>query len=148
LDFKPHLLMPRYLFEPAAEASKAMTLEVVKKLAGEFKTSLTATSIRYVDLGPHPTMIVCHSQLKRRWFHSGPLLPADLYPLAELHHESAAFEILFGSQRTIAPKTISADKWFSRRGAIRYELVEHSMRTNENEVQTLLWIKDDSFLHS
>jgi len=140
------LLMPRYLFEAAAKRLQPMDMEAVRSLADAFDTSLTATAIRYVGFGPVPAMLVCHGVKGRKWFARGPDVPRALFPRQELDHESFAFDALFAGKSEPRPRLIGADAWFDRRGSSRFELYEHSTRTTDDEILTLLHWKDESML--
>src|SRR5690606_6030659 len=57
-SYASDLLMPDFMFRPRAE-KRPMTFDTASDLADTFKTSLTATSIRFVDYGSYPAMLIC-----------------------------------------------------------------------------------------
>lgn len=61
------LLLPEFMFVPRAK-NREMTFETVRELATQFQTSLTATTIRLVELGSYPAMVVCSERARRIWF--------------------------------------------------------------------------------
>ena len=63
--FAADLLMPKYLFAPAARSYPKLNFKTVHDLASVFRTSVPATAIRLVDLGHCP----CPAGLP---FHLGP----------------------------------------------------------------------------
>ena len=66
---------------------------------------------------------------------------------AEILAASFAFDVLFdGKPDCPSPRKVGADAWFDRRGADRYELREQTIRTDDDEVLTLLLIEDDQML--
>ena len=69
------LLMPRYLFAPRAAAIDRVSFGSIGQLAEAFKTSLTATAIRLVDLDQFPGFVVCHTLRGRKWFARAPRVP-------------------------------------------------------------------------
>lgn len=140
------LLLPEYLFRPLAQQFTRVTIEAIGKLAEAFTTSLTATALRMVQLGPVPAMLICHTATRRKWFRPGPDVPSRWFPRDDLDAESGAFEVLHGQKESSRQILIGADAWFDRYEAARYELYEQSVRVTENEVLTLLVFKDAKML--
>ncbi len=74
-------------------------------------------------------------------------MPERWFPRDDLDHESFAFDRLSGQgQEQAHPRLIGADAWFDRNEAQRYELREHSVRTADDEILTLLILTDDAML--
>jgi hypothetical protein len=143
--FGAELLMPAYLFRSLADR-KPMTLKSASELADVFKTSLTASARRLIDLGSFPAMLVCHGKLGRVWFTRGRDVPDFLYPRRDLHQDTEAFSILYGSSRPPSrPTPVTADLWIDHRAGGRYSLIEHSARTWEY-VLSMLWWKDERMI--
>jgi len=63
--------MPEFMFRLRAE-KRPMIFDTASDLADTFDTSLTATSIRLVDYGAYPAMLVCSDRRGVRWFCRGP----------------------------------------------------------------------------
>ena len=143
-NYAADLLMPRYLFESEANKFSNMTLDSAKTLAKSFKTSLTATAIRFVDMGPAPAMVICHGTEGRKWFHRGRDVPENFFPCRELDHDSFAFEVLFGNKQDSGIHKIPADAWIDRWNADRFEVVEQTVKTARNDVLTMIWWQDES----
>ncbi len=142
--YAANLLMPTYLFYPLAK-NYNMTFDATRELASTFQTSLTATSIRLVQSGILPAMLVCFSHNKREWFVSGPDVPDYFFPHRELDSYSEAFKILYGkNERTCKPTEVSADTWIDRRNAEEYLLYEQSVKISKKKVLSMLWWKDES----
>lgn len=144
-QFAAELLMPRFIFKPAAE-NREMTLRTVGELAELFQTSMTATALRLVQLGSFPAMAICYGREGRRWFARGFDVPDAIWPHKELSHDTAAFELLFGNSRQARPLPSQANKWFSHRNAYRCSVVEDSIKVAEDCVLTLVWWKDKTQL--
>ena len=67
--FAAALLMPAYLFEPAAAlVSKKEPWTQVAELSSIFKTSILATALRLISLGIWPGWLLSHGKHGRRWF--------------------------------------------------------------------------------
>ena len=124
--FAADLLMPRYLFAPAARGYPKLNFKTVADIAGVFRTSLTATAIRLVDVGHSPALLVCHSSLRRKWFTRGPDVPSRWFPRDNLDSDSFAFGVLRGGQPDDSmPRRIGAEAWFDR-----WEAQIRSVRTD------------------
>lgn len=145
-EYAANLLLPTFLFKPLAQAIKRPTFDGVKQLADQFKTSVTATAIRLVDMNVWPLILVCHSEKGRAWFKRSKDVPERWFPKKELDSDSIAFDRLFEKKERIRAQKISADAWFDGREAERYEIVEDAIRITNEQVLILLWVEDDDML--
>ncbi len=144
-DFAGDLLMPRYLFEPRAKAG-AINVDAADHLAVEFNCSLTATSIRLVQLGGRPAMVTCYDRSRRRWFRRSPGVPEAFWPVRDLQKDSEAFDLLKVRARPgtrSRPSLTPADLWIDRRDAGDYGIIEQSIVVEDGVVLTILWWKDE-----
>jgi len=141
------LMLPHYLFDPAAKQYNRMTFYTVRELADLFDTSLTATAIRLAESRVNPVVLVCHGPGGRKWFTRSPDVPTRWFPRDELDPDSFAFDLMCGngSEQSHA-RLVGADAWFDRLEAERYELREHSVRVGHDEILTLLQIDDEDML--
>lgn len=146
-SYAADLLLPRYLFVPRANALGKATFEALDKLKDDFLTSITATAIRLVEYGPEPAMLVCHGQLGRKWFNRPRHIPERWFPRKDLDADSYAFEVLHGDLPRSRRALMSADAWFDRRGADRFELYEQTLKISEEEILTLLTFKDEEMMN-
>ena len=140
------LLMPAFLFEPAASRHRRPSFEAIDELAQTFSMSRMATALRFVDLGGCPCMLICHDQGGRRWFRSSPDWPSRWFPREDWDSGSSAMDVLHGSKERSKPETIGADAWFDRREAERYTMREQTMKSFGEQVLTLLTITDGDML--
>lgn len=141
------LLMPAFLFEPAAARHPRPSFEIIEELAQEFSTSRMATAMRFVDLGGCPCMLICHDQHRRRWFRSSPDWPSRWFPRNDWDSGSSAMDVLHGSRERSRSETIGADAWFDRQEAERFTIWEQSIRSFGDQVLTLLTITDERMLN-
>jgi len=146
-SYAADLLMPRYLFDPAARAHPKLNFKTANALAEAFDTSLTATAIRLVEGGHTPALLVCHSSARRKWFTRGPDVPERWFPKDTLDADSFAFGVLYGGNADdVMPRKIGADAWFDRWEAADCEVHEQTVRTGDDEVLTLLLVSDPRML--
>jgi hypothetical protein len=141
--YAANLLLPPYLLRPYLAKQKRLTFKAISDIANVFDSSLTATAIQIVESRMIPAILVCHGTNGRRWFCRSGDVATIWFPQDQLDSESFAFDVLFGNKPDdLFPRKIGADAWFDRRGADKYELHEQSMRTNNDEVLTLLLIEE------
>lgn len=141
------LLLPRYLFRPIARQFPKPTLGNIKTISDEFEVSLTAAAIRYVDEDYASALLVCHSTKGIKWFVRAPSVPARWFPRDDLDAASFAFGILHGNNLADPmPRKIGADAWFSRQEAANFDVFEQSVRSGNDEVLTLLHIRNEEML--
>ena len=141
------LLLPQYLFAPVSRQYAEASFRTVRELGKLFDASLTATAIRLVESRHSPALLVCHGLEGRKWFARSTDVPERWFPRGDLDSESFAFDLLFGQgQEEAHPRLMGADAWFDRDEAQRYELREHSVRTADDEILTLLMLTEDRML--
>lgn len=135
------LLMPQFMFQPRAK-ERPITFETASALADTFQTSLTATSIRLVDYGSYPAMLICSDSQRVRWFCRGADVPGTLWPQGP-GRTTFADELLKGTSRGRRTSGhVYADQWFS--SVPTHSVHEDSCRISSELVLTLLWWDDES----
>jgi hypothetical protein len=141
------LILPRYLFRPAARQYPKLNFKTIVALGDVFSTSLTATAIRLVEGEHTPALLICHGNQGRKWFTRGPAVPTRWFPRDDLDADSFAFGVLFGGQPDDPmPRKIGADAWFDRSEAANYEVQEQTRRVGDDEIVTLVLISDEEML--
>jgi Zn-dependent peptidase ImmA (M78 family) len=65
--FASNLLMPKDRFRMVSSRTRIFSLDVIRGLSDYFDTSLTATILRFVDVGTHEIMVVFSQENKVRW---------------------------------------------------------------------------------
>lgn len=147
--YAANLLMPRYLFQPVLRSSRQIDFEVVRKLADIFGVSTTAAAIRCIEAGDIPAIIICHNHQGRCWFSRSRLIPDRWFPRKDLQAESSAMDVLFDTKKSMVTsrmKHVSAEAWFDRYEAQRYEVLEQTFRVGPSEILTLLVFDDEEML--
>lgn len=144
--FAADLLMPRFLFDPLAEAMQP-SFTSIDKLANEFRVSRTAAAIRYVQKSQKALLLFQYAQTGHRWFVKSDRVPSDLWSHNELHSDTKAFSILFGN--TPSEKVMlrdSASNWFTGWEAKRFDLRCQTVKTYDGSVLVLLHLNDPKML--
>jgi hypothetical protein len=139
------LLMPKFMFEPRAK-NKDISFKSVRQLAHDFKTSLTSTAIRLIELGSFPAAVVCNEPGKRRWFIQSSDIPSLLRIRDMPGAYTSAYDLLHGRSDNEGPVDVQADGWIDYRNSRRYTIREDSITIDNNLVLSLLWWKDESQL--
>jgi Zn-dependent peptidase ImmA (M78 family) len=140
-NFASELLMPSVLFRPLCEnADPSLTL--VSNLAEQFRTSLTATAIRFVNESRHRCIVVCSDNEHVKWWkrrEDGTRLWLEKEQV--IHRHSMAWECFKGLDVPDKVASVPAEAWF---GHMPFELnaavFEQSIRIGRHGVLTLLWI--------
>jgi len=137
--FASELLMPTALFRPLAQDVEPR-LDTVKSLACLFKTSLTATGIKFVDTNKHECIFVMSTGGKVIWSkqqrnRTGLRIDKGM----ALHAESLAFNVKDTLGRSgpevVAPEVWITQNWYER----QIEVTEESWSLDGyNSVLTLL----------
>ncbi|MDB5620418.1 ImmA/IrrE family metallo-endopeptidase [Tardiphaga sp.] len=143
------LLMPRYIFEPMARQIEKFDFASIRGLADAFKSSLTATSIRLIELDRLRGFVICHTSRGRKWFARSPSVSRDWFPREDLDPKSSAFGIQFGGRPDNAtPRKIEAGAWLGRHDAARFDVREQTIRISRDETLSLVMVDDKRMLVS
>ncbi|WP_432741483.1 ImmA/IrrE family metallo-endopeptidase [Methylobacter sp. G7] len=139
--FASQLILPDYLFKPMA-LGRPPNLDTASCLAEKFQASLTATTIKLAKVSPIITIAVCHSQTQREWFvRSNAALTSDLWPIKQIHHDTNAFELLFGdSSNKSTPKNEPANKWLTGLSIFNSTVKVQSTKLPDGTVLSLLFV--------
>jgi len=122
--FAAALLMPRFLFLPAAAALKGKPpWAMAESLADGFQTSLLATALRMIALDIWPGWLVCHTRNGRPFAFKAPLAEDLGRPPISVDHRSGAFDIVHAAAAGVCSRQLPGDAWFA--GAQRRIAIEH-----------------------
>lgn len=137
--FAGELILPKKLIEKKCDVKK-VNFGPVKKIAEEFKASLTATSIRFVRFCPEKCAVVFSQNGKIKWCYKSE----DWWPFIhigqKLDPRTLAFDFFNGTELPDESVGVEADSWVEE--SRLDEIIEHSIGSRElNFVLSLLWIK-------
>lgn len=137
-DFASQLVLPDFLVTPWL-ASRAVNLDLAQVMATEFRASLTASAIKLVRRTRTPTLLACHDQLRLRWFQRNVSFPIDFHVRRELHQDTAAFDMAFGTATGLSrPRRESADRWLSGSGVYRQMVSSQSLKIPDGTVLSII----------
>jgi Zn-dependent peptidase ImmA (M78 family) len=148
--FAAELLMPNDIFSLSMKGQPP-SFSVIKALREEFLTSLTATSIRFVELSNHPCALIASHQGRVSWFCLNRDFPHRLIaPGSKLDPVSCAGEYFSKGTATTGPEMVPGDAWLEdRQAGQRCALYEDLMALASYQMAlSLLWIQQDRNLSS
>jgi Zn-dependent peptidase ImmA (M78 family) len=140
--FAGELLLPRSLIEKQCDV-REVNFEPVRAIAEAFRTSLTATAIRFVRFCPELCAIVFSTKSKVKWVCKSE----DFWPYIQrgkaLDKRTFAYDFFQGEELPDNPQDVEAEAWLdSERLSGAQEVVEHSVALPRlRSVLTLLWIR-------
>lgn len=139
--FASHLLLPRALFAPHCE-HVAPGLDVIIDLATTFRTTVTSTSIRFVEECREACAVVLSENGKVRWWHARDNLDFWIEPGKPVDRRTEAWECHNGGTVSRRMEFVRPGYWLDElpRGG-RVQVFEQSMQLGTYPtVLTLLWI--------
>jgi Zn-dependent peptidase ImmA (M78 family) len=144
-EYSARLLLPKFMFKPLTKGQD-VNYFTVDHLAKRFRTSLTATAIRLVELGELPSMLVCCNSKRRLWFTRHPDLPKEIWPNDIPGDDSIAARILRGLEPKKEPVEKHAECWVNHPKADNYVVKEHSRKIAKDLVLSLIWWENEDQL--
>lgn len=141
-EFAVELLLPfRYVREPLRLDDPS--LKTIGRVASQFETSLTATTLRFVSLTDLPCVAVWSEARRARWYRRSDAFPFYLSKEILPCDGSFAFRLFEGSGAPDDFAEVPPEAWLDRRDADRVvRVLEHSIRLpNYDAVLTLLWFQ-------
>ncbi len=148
--FAAELLMPAEMFRQRC-SSKEPSLKEITELAGDFQTSLSATAIRYVEIGKHACAIVASKDGKIFWMSVNKSFTHRILPRGtKLHQYSCANDFFnTGNVPTVA-ESVSGVAWLENLEVAKNCFVYEEVipLTSYNMVLSLIWVQQDYNKHS
>jgi hypothetical protein len=138
-EFAIELLLPtRYVLEPLRLNDPS--LKTIGRVASQFETSLTATTLRFVSLTDLPCVAVWSEAKRTRWYRRSNAFPFYLSKEILPCDGSFAYKLFEGNSAPDDFAEIPAETWLDRRDADRVvRVLEHSIGLpNYDAVLTLL----------
>jgi Zn-dependent peptidase ImmA (M78 family) len=143
-EFAAELLMPEEIFK-VNRKQMPFGFTAIKTLSTDFKTSLTATGIRYVQLSDEICALVYAEDRLIRWFFPSPdfhhFIPVKYY----LSEDTFAFNFFNKMKLPNEFSSVRADAWFSGNDINpKAQIKEHTIPfPNYNATLTLLWVEEE-----
>jgi len=146
--FASEFLMPSLLWSKHVDVAKP-DLDIVKKLAADYRVSLQAAAIRFVQLCPERCALVYSANSRIQWFALCPGFGHWIDRNSPLDPYSLAYDYFRDGRTPGRRETVSASAWLG--GDRTYtdddELVEDCIVVpSQHATLSLLWIRHDSSL--
>lgn len=142
-DFAAALLMPESIFVKYRKVEPP-NIDTVIQLAREFKTTLTSTALRYVQLSIEPCAVVISRDGIIGWYQKSEDFRFHVRVGEQLSHFSHASGFFKGIAPPAKPERVPADGWLAGNISEEAEIFENSFPLgNYNVVLSLLWVNED-----
>jgi len=141
-EFAASLLMPQEIIIRFIKIGQP-TLDMISELAIEFRTTLTATALRYVGLSKEPCALVVSKNGFIKWYRKSDSFNFHVKVGDKLSFDSYAFDYFDGVNLPEKPDTVPAHAWLAGEFDEEAELFEQSISLGSyGVVLSLLWICD------
>ena len=138
--FAAELLMPEQLTRRRCEVSP-VSLEPARAIAADFRTSLSASAIRFVELTSERCAAVYSERGAVTWAVNSPTFSATIPRGARLDRATVAHDYFRKGMIDDSAQPVPADAWLDHPSDV--EIVEHSAALPEvKAVITLLWVPE------
>lgn len=148
-SYAAHLLMPRYLFDPAIRSgAKIPTFKHIGEVAQAFEVSVAAAIIRMAEVDSLPVIVACYDTQGFRWCAFAPHVPRRWRLVQTLNDDTFAYDIINGVTSKQCSGKQEATAWFSNDAADSYEVHENAMPGRPGEVLVMLYLSDTDMFES
>lgn len=143
-NFASELLMPTNLFKLKTGGQK-ISLELISELSNFFGTSLTATLLKYTELGDFSTSIIYAENGLIKWKKESTDFPLKFISIgSKIREGSSAYDFFKYGELENDSVPVDAIDWFPEDFNIEdnldLELWEHNFRVGTNGLLTFLWV--------
>lgn len=142
-EFAAELLMPSRQFVDKVKGEK-LSFPLIQDVADYFETSVTATFLRYKDLGDYPLMIIYSEKGIVKWKFPTRDFPFQYLPIgSKIPPYSVTGDLLYHHQKEDTPELVDAIEWFPEDFEIKYkrdwQLYEQCFEISSDSILTCLW---------
>ena len=142
-EFAASLLMPQEIFIRFMKQGQP-TLDIISELAKEFRTTLTATALRYVRFSKEPCALVVSRDGFIKWYKKSDSFNFHAKVGEKLSFDTFAFGFFDGLNLPKVPDSVPARAWLAGNINEESNLFEQSFSLGSyGVVLSLLWIYDD-----
>lgn len=148
-SYAAHLLMPRYLFDPAIRSgAKIPTFKHIGEVAQAFEVSIAAAIIRMAEVDSLPVIVACYDTQGFRWCAFAPHVPRWWRLVQTLNEDTFAYDIISGITSKQCSGKQEAAAWFCNDQADSYEVHENATPARPGEVLVMLYLNDPDMFES
>jgi Zn-dependent peptidase ImmA (M78 family) len=141
-EFAVELLLPARLVREPLRLNDP-SLHTISEVAGQFETSLTATTLRFIGLTDLPCVAIWSAERTAKWYRRSEGFPLYLSKEALPCDGSFAYRLFQGGSAPNDFAEVSPESWLDRRDTDKVvRVLEHSVRLPYYDaVLTLLWFQ-------
>lgn len=142
-DFAKELLMPKAAFQPLSKGK--FGIELIQKLSSQFQTSLTATLLRYKDIGDYPIAIIYVEKGNVRWTQFTHDFVLQWMPIgSKVRPGTMAYDIVFNKLKPEEEAVkVDAVDWFPEDLKIEryknWQFYEYCINVSRDGLLVCLW---------
>jgi len=142
--FTAELLMPEDLFEPCIRGEEP-SFQLISNLAKQFKTTITATAIRFVSLTEESCALIASENSMRKWFFASKEFEFWLKEDESIHKYTCAAEIHAGKTMASRDNQVLAGAWLQDYDESSKECITEDsiLLGNYGLVLSLLWVEEE-----
>ena len=141
--FAASLLMPYDIFIQYIKTGQP-TFDMISEVSKEFRTTLTATSLQYIDLSKEPCALVVSKDSIIKWYRKSKSFNFHVKVGEKLSFDTFAFDFFDGIYLPDAPDRVPAQAWLAGEIDEESDIIEQSISLGEyGVVLSLLWICDE-----
>lgn len=142
-EFAASLLMPYEIFVGFIKTGQ-LTLDVISELAREFRTTLTATALRYVECSNELCALVVSKDGFIKWYKKSDSFNFHVKVGEKLSFDTIAFDFFDGVNLPNEPESVPARAWLAGEIDEESDIIEQSISLGSyGVVLSLLRICDD-----
>ncbi|RZB31184.1 MAG: hypothetical protein SRB2_04709 [Desulfobacteraceae bacterium Eth-SRB2] len=124
-EFAASLLMPREIFFRFLKPGQP-TMDKISEIAKEFRTTLTATALRYIGFSKEPCALVVSKDGLIKWYKKSGSFNFHVKVGGKLHPDTYAFDFFDGADLPTQPESVPAYAWLSGDINEKSEIFEQS----------------------
>ncbi len=141
--FASELLMPQALFKPAM-AGRTPTADTINGLAGVYRTSRTATAVRYVELSDEHCVMVMAEAGRIKWWRASKELNGSLWIKAgaPVSNRTLAGKYFAGTLDCEEVQDVSMSEWAERYPEFAEDAIEAAIPLGQTgAVLSMIWLE-------
>lgn len=140
--FASEILFPRNIFQEFCKGAK-FSKDLIIEIANYFSCSLSATALRYADIGSRPIAVIFSQNKQIKWYRCHKDFAFQFVDLRiPVNSYSYAYDYYTKKGMPNSPEEIIADAWFTKDFKFKksYKLIEQNIPfPSYNAVLSLVW---------
>lgn len=138
--FAASLIMPSFLFLPAAKNHVKASFEAIVALSIKFQSSLSSAAIRYIEADEYPLILACYEGDRLVWLVKSKQAGEKWWLHRQLDKSTNAYDLVYGKPARKDWVKIEADAWFSNHNAGGFEVKEQSISWVSGKILVLIML--------